>query len=370
MKIQWSAPLGRVFGIRLQMHFTFLVLLAFGVCVGWLEGGPSTALLFVGLILMLFACVVLHELGHCLTARYFGIHTERILLLPIGGMAQFSSMPRQPHKELLITAAGPAVNFLIVFLLLPFVPVPDPLFYPRTLPQTLLAFNMIMGLFNLLPIFPMDGGRILRALLAIRLSYLNSTRWAVWVAKPLAVIGMVVGMFVFDRPLLAALFAFIFIGGEIEYSQVKRHEVLRGLSVRDITRHLITMLPKASTVNEATATLRESQPQPILVMGDDGNLRGLLRPEDVFRQEALGRGERTLDEITLEHPRVLQADWPLEYFGETLLRSNDELIPVYSKSKLIGVVDTRYFRERLYADLFSERLRGGKPHITNIHGNT
>ena len=154
----------------------------------------------------------------------------RILLLPIGGMAEFSAIPRQPRRELLITLAGPAVNFTIVLLLLPFVPVPriwsDAAIELNLhgLGQILLWMNLVMGCFNLLPIFPMDGGRILRALLATRWPYVRATLWAATLGKVLALIGAGLMAFVWQNPLGAILFAFIFIAGDLEYRMVKRRE--------------------------------------------------------------------------------------------------------------------------------------------------
>jgi Zn-dependent protease len=225
----WSINLFRLFGIRLAVHFTFLLLLAYVAWAGWMDGGwPGVgwSLVFVAL---LFTCIVLHELGHSLTARRFGIGVPRILLLPIGGMAEFESIPRQPRSELLITLAGPAVNFTIVLLLLPLVSLPHLWSDPdievsfRGLGQVLLWINLIMGTFNLLPVFPMDGGRILRSLLAMRLPYLKATAWAAGIAKVLGGIAIVVALFK-DAPLAALLFAFILVAGDLEYRAVRRRE--------------------------------------------------------------------------------------------------------------------------------------------------
>jgi Zn-dependent protease len=227
----WSINLFRVFGIRLAVHVSFLLLLAYAAWEGW-AGSKETpwlgAIVNAGLVLLLFTCVVLHELGHSLTARRFGIGVPRILLLPIGGMAEFDAIPRQPRSELLITLAGPAVNFAIAFALLPFVSIPrlssdaDLSFTFGGMGQLLLWINLVMGCFNLLPVFPMDGGRILRALLAMRWSYLRATLWASAIGKVLAALGVVLMAFLWHNPLGAILFAFIFVAGDLEYRAVKR----------------------------------------------------------------------------------------------------------------------------------------------------
>ena len=220
----------RVFGIRLAVHFSFLLLLAYVVWDGWREDGWLGAAWSTAAVVLLFACIVLHELGHSLTARRFGIVVPRILLLPIGGMAEFSAIPRQPRRELLITLAGPAVNFAFVLGMGPFLPL-SRLAANGEVPLTLMGLaleiwlmNLVMGCFNLLPVFPMDGGRILRALLATRWPYLKATFWAASVGKVLAIIGIAVMAFTVHNPLGAILFAFIFIAGDLEYRMIKRRE--------------------------------------------------------------------------------------------------------------------------------------------------
>lgn len=226
--LAWSINLFRVAGIRLAVHGSFLLLLAWVATQGWAEEGWAGAAANVAVVCILFTCVVLHELGHSLTARRFGIGVRRILLLPIGGMAEFEAIPRQPRAELLITLAGPAVNFAIVLLLLPFVPyrqfnLNDGLPVNLTgLGLALFYLNLIMGGFNLLPVFPMDGGRILRALLAMHRPYLEATKWAVNIGKVGAAAGVVYMGFIQGHFLSALLFSFIFVAGDMEYRAVQR----------------------------------------------------------------------------------------------------------------------------------------------------
>ena len=226
----------RVFGIRLAVHFTFPLLLAYAVWDGWREAGWRGGAWSIVAIVLLFTCVVLHELGHSLTARRFGIGVSRILLLPIGGMAEFDSIPRQPSRELLITLAGPAVNFAIALILLPWLPgshllasgdvplTPAGLGIGAWILNLVISFNLVMGCFNLVPVFPMDGGRILRALLALRWPYLRATYWASAIGKVLAVLGAGVMAFGLHNPLGVLLFSFIFVAGDLEYRAVKRRE--------------------------------------------------------------------------------------------------------------------------------------------------
>ncbi len=229
----WSINLFRIRGIQLAVHASFFLLLAYAAWEGWRFGGTTGAAWRVSLVVLFFACVVLHELGHSFTAMRFGVKVPRILLLPIGGMAEFDRIPRKPSTELLITAAGPAVNFAIAGLLLgPVWPLlrgeaaPESTF-AQALVEDLFFANVVMGVFNLLPVFPMDGGRILRALLAKRMDYLSATRWAVIVGKVLAVILGLAAIFWLKHYLLGALFLFIFYAGDMEYRTLLRREVER-----------------------------------------------------------------------------------------------------------------------------------------------
>lgn len=219
----------RIRGIQLSVHFTFLLLLGYVAWEGWQAERAAGAVLSVLTVLVFFTCVVLHELGHAFTARNFGVSVPRILLLPIGGMAEFTSIPRKPAHEILIAFAGPAVNFLIILFLCLFTPIPT-WNEVRNLElsdlQLLLVMNLTMGCFNLIPVFPMDGGRVFRAMLAQRFAYVDATRWAASLGKLLALLGIVLALTLPAEPhkLTAVLFGFIIIAGELEYRAVVRQD--------------------------------------------------------------------------------------------------------------------------------------------------
>ncbi|WP_172830287.1 site-2 protease family protein [Opitutus sp. GAS368] len=231
------------------MHASFVLLLLYAGLEGWQDDGGWTGMLIsVIMVVVFFICVVLHELGHSLTARRYGIRVPRILLMPIGGMAEFERIPRQPSAEFLITIAGPLVNFAIVLVLLPFVGLPPGFpFHPvyedsiRGLWQMLLYWNGLMGLFNLLPVFPMDGGRIFRALLASRLPYLQATWWAVMVGRVLA-IGLILRNLYLENYMLAVLFTFILVAGNAEYQAALRREQEEAYW-REMAREAVTVPP-------------------------------------------------------------------------------------------------------------------------------
>lgn len=228
----WSINLFRVRGIQLAVHLSFFLLLAWVANEGWAVGRWIGVSWSVGTLLAFFGCVVLHEFGHSFTAMHFGIGVRRILLMPIGGMAEFDAIPREPMREFFITLAGPAVNFVIAAFLWIIVGLPQGFPWQSEFPanargfaQLLLQANLVMGCFNLLPIFPMDGGRIFRALLAWRMPYLQATLWAARVAKVLAVIAALIAVFGFQSYLTGVLFIFIYFAGDAEYRAVRRREL-------------------------------------------------------------------------------------------------------------------------------------------------
>ncbi len=169
--MSWSWKLGRIAGIPVYVHWTFSILIAWVIVSSWLKSGDlARVVVAVGFIVFVFACIVLHELGHALTARRFGVRTSDITLLPIGGVARLERIPERPYQELLIALAGPAVNVLIVaaFALLgvrfPVIAAASPDLNAAQFFPVLMMFNAFMAGFNMLPAFPMDGGRVLRAL--------------------------------------------------------------------------------------------------------------------------------------------------------------------------------------------------------------
>ncbi len=226
----WSINLFRLFGIQLAVHVSFLLLLAYYAWIGWQEGRWAGMFWSVGFITLFFVCVVLHEFGHSLTAQRYGVSVRRILLLPIGGMAEMDQIPRRPSAELLITVAGPAVNFVIAALVIPFAwremigLVPFEAYSTADTLAHLGWANLVMGTFNLLPVFPMDGGRIFRAVLACYLPYLRATWWAVTVGRTLALVFAGLALFYFDNAMAAVLFAFIFMAAGAEYRMLLQRE--------------------------------------------------------------------------------------------------------------------------------------------------
>ncbi len=360
----WSINLFSVFGIRLEAHATFFLLLGLFAWAGWETAGAAGLYWSVLFVLGVFTSLVLHELGHSLAAQRYGIEVIRILLLPIGGMAQFQTLPREAHKEIVISLAGPAVNFVLAPVLLLLGGIPIELFaafreteFPitdaRTLIQALFLVNLVMGVFNLLPIFPMDGGRMLRALLTYRFSYLRATGVASGVSKVLAAVGVLIALFGLPAFGLgvaiipAVLFAFIFFVGNMEYRMVERKELLTDLNIGDLIDRRFQVVHPDRTVGEAVAVFRNPDTRALLVM-DGGALFGMLlgdhaeilREESFLHKDPIGRHcERNIS--------ILQAQWPLDLFYEMLARNSKKVFPVYAGGDVIGILDTEHLNEKL-----------------------
>ncbi len=262
--MRWTIELGKAFGIRIRLHLSFLLLLAYVMISGFtaLDGGLSVKLLaalWAGcLVATAFSLVVMHELAHSLTARFFGIGVKDILLLPIGGVARLERMPSNPRREIAIAAAGPASNLILAVLLSPiFLILPENLLGEFF--RTVYAVNLFLGLFNLLPAFPMDGGRILRALLVARYGYLDATILAARAGRILAVGLAILGPLV-DRPWLAVVAIFVFLAGRQEENATRRRDKERVNSHQNQAPPAGTNppTPQKPTVDEAIARLRRA----------------------------------------------------------------------------------------------------------------
>jgi stage IV sporulation protein FB len=220
--MRYTLYAGSYFGIPVRIHFTFpLILLVFGA-EAWRVGGPVEAARAVVLILAVFVCVVLHEFGHSLQVRRYGIRVRDVVLLPIGGMARAERIPEKPWQEIVVAISGPAVNFVLAAVVYGIVKISGrPLDLESDLLTNLLVINLVLGAFNLIPAYPMDGGRILRGILALRLPYLRATRWAKNIGQMIA-LGFVVLGFVENTFILLPIIAVFIYFGAINEEKVIR----------------------------------------------------------------------------------------------------------------------------------------------------
>jgi len=271
--MSWSIPILRVAGIQLRIHVTFLLL------IGWLAIGSTAAAIF---LLLLFFCVVLHEFGHAFAAKAFGINTPDITLLPIGGVARLERMPEEPVQELIIAVAGPAVNLVIAGC---FFLTGGSFIYPLTLSMGLrdlvLTINVMLLLFNLLPAFPMDGGRVLRALLATRLSYARATQIAANIGQACAFIFGLLGL-MNGNYMLVFIALFVYIGASQEAALAQMRDVSRRFPVSSAMVREFRTLPEGATLQEAVDALLATSQHDFPVLDESGNVAGILTRHDLI----------------------------------------------------------------------------------------
>jgi Zn-dependent protease len=251
----WSLTVGRFAGVAVRIHVTFWLLMAWIGVSAWRQGGPSAAAQSVIFIALLFLCVTLHEFGHILMAKRFGIETREVTLLPIGGVASLQRMPDTPGRELLVAFAGPAVNFVIAFVLMAalgsynaagFAKLADP---AVSMVSRLAAANLVLAVFNLIPAFPMDGGRVLHALLAMRMSEARATEIAASIGQACAFGLGFLGLF--GNPLLLFVAIFVYVAATEEAGLSRLKEALKGLAAADLMETRIAALPLAASLKEA-----------------------------------------------------------------------------------------------------------------------
>ena len=229
--MKWSYLIARIAGIDVRIHITFMLLPLYFGWVEWQAAGPAEAARAVLFILLLFFCVLLHEFGHALAGRHYGVQTPDITLLPIGGVARMLAIPDKPSEEFVIAVAGPAVNVLIAGCLGPVLWLTGGLFSRsvgefREILHNLLLVNLGLVLFNLVPAFPMDGGRIFRSLLAMKIPWTKATRIAGRTGQILAVLFCIGGILQ-GNPMLMLIALFVFSGAQEEIRFAKYREELQ-----------------------------------------------------------------------------------------------------------------------------------------------
>jgi len=343
----WSFSIGRLLGSELRVHATFFLLLAWIAAVAWIAGGPLAALVNVAFILVLFACVVAHEYGHALMARRYGIATPDITLLPIGGMARLERMPEKPSQEIMVALAGPAVN-VVIFLVLVVVfrvdtsletlaEIEDP---TRGFLGRVAVVNLMLVVFNMLPAFPMDGGRVFRAVLTIWMPRVRATRVAATAGQVMAFAFGFLGLFS-GNPLLVLIAIFIFIAAGAESSFVAMQEFGRHTGVRAAMITSFETLEEEATLGEAVSALIRTTQHEFPVIDRQGRLVGFLTRRALYAALAEAEGRR-IGPIAAHVDRTAPAvplNAPLEEAMEAMAKSQSPAVGVLAPSGgLIGYV--------------------------------
>ncbi len=342
--MNWSWKLGRVSGILIQVHWTFLILIGWVVFMHVRSGADvRQVLLGIALVLTLFTCVVLHELGHALTAQRFGVGTRDITLLPIGGVARLERMPDKPSEEFLVAVAGPAVNVVIAGVLIVVLVLADAMGPITSLARVggnllvqLAWLNILIVGFNLLPAFPMDGGRILRALLAMKLDYVRSTQIAAGIDQFMAIAFGLFGL-LGGNPILLLIAIFVFLGAQAESQQVQLRSAVSGVTVGDAMMTRFRALTPTSTLAEAIDELLAGSQQDFPVV-DRGRVTGMLmRSELVGALKSHGR-ETGVDRVMRPNCEVLREDESLERALARMRQGKCSALPVVRQGMLVGLL--------------------------------
>jgi Zn-dependent protease/CBS domain-containing protein len=344
--------IGRLSGIDVRVHWTFFLLLAFFAFIGYQEsGGLVGALTATITIVALFFCVLLHEFGHSLVAQRLGIKIHSITLLPIGGVSNLESLPEKPADEVKITVAGPLVNVVLapiffgVGLLLGAVPrLPADLFTGIGSVGQFFFYlgyiNVVLALFNLLPAFPMDGGRILRALLATRLGAVRATEISSAVGQLFAVAFFLIGL-ISGNFFLALIAVFIFFGASGESQMVRQRELTRGLLVSDVmgTKPRTETVTPYHTFGQVLDSVIHGYQEDFPVVDENGRLVGMItRDEIMTAAHSPERYSSVRDLMKVNVPTISSEADLFEDGLRILQQSGLRALPVTENGELVGML--------------------------------
>jgi Zn-dependent protease/CBS domain-containing protein len=342
--MRWSIRVARIFGIDVKVHVTFLILILWIALSYYSRAGLQAALEGTAFNILLFGCVLLHELGHALAALRYGIATADITLLPIGGVARITRMPRDPKQELVIAVAGPSVNVVIALLLFLLVPpgatlsdvlaIEDP---GVGMASKLMVVNAWLVMFNLIPAFPMDGGRILRSLLAMRMPFAQATQIAASLGQGLALVFGFIGLFF--NPLLVFIALFIYLGATQEAAIAQMRELGERLPVSAVMMTNFLSLSSDDTLQRAAELLMRTPQRYFPVVDASGRLVGALGRDDVVSALARGGGGTRVAEVMKEGVPAVSARAPVEWAFELMREKNSPLVAVAADDQSVkGIV--------------------------------
>jgi len=342
--MKWSWKITRIAGIDIYIHATFFLLIYLVGIAYWNEQGTLEAVIAgVGFVLALFSCVILHEFGHSLTARRYGIQTRKITLLPIGGVASLEKMPDDPRQEINVAIAGPAVNFFIALLLYIYLDFRDTPITAEALDATsgsfiyrLMLINVFIAGFNLLPAFPMDGGRILRAALAMRMDHATATRKAASVGQFIAIgMGFLGIMY---NPFLLFIAIFIWFGAAMESNAEQVQSILKHANVRHaMLSEFHSLSPEDTLAKAVELTLAGSQKD--FPVGYRNNLQKVLHHGDLIKGLQQKGEQARIGELPLQDILSADIDEPLGSLLERMQGNPAQMICVIDRGEIAGLLN-------------------------------
>lgn len=349
-------------GIKVYVHWTFTILIVWIVYTNLRAGLDASQIGWsVLFILSLFLCVTLHELGHALAARRYGISTKDITLYPIGGVARLERMPENPKQELVVALAGPLVNVLIMLILMPVILKYD--FTTQTNEKALIigaanflpmlgVINVWLALFNLIPAFPMDGGRVLRALLSFKINRVKATEIAMNIGKVLAIGFVFLGFYV--NPFLIFIGLFIILGAQSEYEMVKSQFLLSDLRAADALMTKFSTLDENDSIEAAVRQLLDSESRNFVITSNDQPVAILTR-DDIIRAINGGGRESAVLNFANYEPVKAEITASLNDMLGSFQRGISPVIFIYKMGQFKGIVDYENITEVLML-----RIAGGK----------
>jgi Zn-dependent protease len=341
--MRWSYRIGSIAGTDIKVHVTFLLLVGWWALIGYQEAGTSGAVSGALSLLALFACILLHEFGHILMARRFGVRTPDVILLPIGGVARLERIPDEPKQELLIALAGPAVTLTIIVVLYAILrATAGPVNLLQLTPETpflafLVAVNIYLLLFNLIPAFPMDGGRVLRALLASRLGLLRGTRIAATLGQTFAILGGLYGI-TKPEPLLILVAFFIFLGANAEAAAVETRIAGEGVQVRQMMVTDFRTVPIHATLNDAVALLLSGEQREFPVVDNLGRTEGILTRDNLIHGLSQRGPQSTVAEAMSAGVPSVPPTLGFQEALDRLRASRLPALPVIDDGSLVGLL--------------------------------
>lgn len=346
-----SLYLGSYKNVKVFIHWTFSLLLLWIIISNVRQGMPALDILWIIIfVLALFACVVLHEFGHALAAQKYGIQTKDIVLYPIGGIARLEKLPEDPKQELWVAIAGPLVNigiFIILSGILSFQGFDiENLEVIKIEPGTILLYlasaNLILALFNLLPAFPMDGGRILRALLAIRLPRAKATQIAGGIGQFLAIFFIFFGLF--NNPILVLIGIFIFLGAAAEVTHTQQESFLKGFKVRDALMMKFQIVGFDAPLSKAVEKLLNSQATHFVVVKDDVAV-GTLSRNEIIKGLKDGNENTLVEQVADFEPLRIETEEDLDDAWKKMLTQNRKVAIVIENGHFLGILDQENISE-------------------------
>lgn len=350
--MKWSWKLGTFAGIDVKVHLTFFLVLLWIGMSHWIQfKSLYPTLVGVGFVVAIFVSVVLHEYGHALTARRFGIGTRDITLLPIGGVARLERMPDNPRQELWIALAGPAVNVVIAGLIGAYLFVTghfDPLsslgVTRGVFLERLLVANLFLVGFNMIPAFPMDGGRVLRAFLAGRMEYTRATRIAANIGQGAAFVFALIGLF--TNPFLLFIAFFVWIGAASELGMAEAKSVLDGVRVRDVAISDFRSVSPRDDLSSVVRLVLKGWQQDFPVI-DQGQVVGMLKRQDVIAGLAGGAVHTAVNHsMRRDFPAADETEL-LEPVFSRMENSHFDTLPVLHNGRLVALLTRENISEFL-----------------------